>query len=349
MCDFEATLAGLLQRAMTCRPLQAADAEDAARLVGQDPVTEAFRRSGVDLAAAAGERLDLFRGASVLCGARLLDVAGHEVSVRLPQEELWRFYLPICQALVRMRPRDERRLLVGIAGPGASGKSVFAILLRDVFNAAFGCAEGSTGGAADSRGVAAGASGRAAICPMDGFHYPNSYLDGHLIADEQGRRVALRAFKGSPPSFDAESFVRCLRALKAEASVAVPRYDRVLHDPVPGGILIGPTDGIVLVEGNYVLLDEGSWAAVGPLIDFSLFLVQPLDAVLDAMVKRHVRGGRSERDAVEYVARVDRRNYEICMSTAARADLVVRRDADQCIVALEAGRRHISTNGNRDG
>jgi pantothenate kinase len=349
MGDFEPTLAGLLQRAMNCQAPHAADTEAAARLVGQDRVTEAFRRIGVDLTAAAGERLHLFRSASVLCRARLLDVAGHDVSVRLPQEELWRYYLPICQALVRMRPRNGRRLLVGITGPGASGKSVFAILLRDVFNAAFGCAEGSAGGAANRRQVAADAPCRAAICPMDGFHYPNSYLGSHFITDEQGRRVALRAFKGSPPSFDAKSFVRCLRALKAEASVAVPRYDRVLHDPVPGGILIGLSDGIVLVEGNYVLLDEGPWAAVGELIDFSLFLIQPLDAVLDAMVKRHVRGGRSEQDAVEYVARVDRRNYEICMSTAVRADLVVRRDADQRIVALEAGRRHIYTNASSDG
>jgi pantothenate kinase len=342
MGDFEATLAGLLQRAMSCRSLRASDTQEAVRLVRHDPVTEAFRRIGIDVVATAGERLEMFRSAALLCPVRQLNVAGHEVSARLPQDELWRIYLPICQALIRMRPRAGRRLLVGIGGPGASGKSVFAALLCDVFNAAFGCTAGRTAGGADSREVkAAGTLCRAAVCPMDGFHFPNAYLDTHFATDEQGRRVPLRAFKGAPRSFDAESFIRCLGTLKAEASVAIPRYDRVLHDPVPGGILIGASDGVVLVEGNYVLLDEGPWAAVGELIDFSLFLVQPLDALLDAMVKRHVRGGRSEQEAAEYVARVDRRNYALCMSTAARADLFVRRDAGQRIVALEAGPRHI--------
>lgn len=341
MGDSEAALVGLLQRTADGCVLRAADTEEAAGLIAQDPVTEAFRLIGVDLVAAAGERLELFRRAAGLCPVRQLNVAGHEVLAKISQPELWRFYLPICQALVGMQPREGRRLLVGVAGPGASGKSVFAILLRDVFNLAFG----SVAGAAGSEAAAGGALWRAAVCPMDGFHYPNSYLDSHFITDEQGGRVPLRAIKGSPPSFDAESFVRCLRALKAEASVALPRYDRVLHDPVPGGIVLGASDGAVLVEGNYVLLDEGRWAGVGELIDFSLFLVQPLDAALDAMVKRHVRGGRSERDAAEHVARVDRRNYEICISTAGRADLLVRRDAQQRIVSLEAGQRHICSEG----
>ncbi len=345
MRDSDASLSAFLARVASGGALGPDDAAEAERLVRDDPVTDAFSALGVGLADGASERLTMFRSAAFLCPARQLDVAGHQLTVHLPPDELWRFYLPVCQAAARtalstgaarialsagaarMQPSAgaARRLLVGIAGPGASGKSVFALLLRDVFNAAVAPGEGA---------------GRAAICPLDGFHYPNAYLDSHFARDERGRQVPLRAFKGDPRSFDAESFARCLLALRAEPAVAVPRYDRVLHDPVPGGIQVGPSDHVVFVEGNYLLLDEPRWEPVAGLLDFTLFLVQSRDAALGALVERHVRGGRSLEDARAHVERVDRRNFEIIMSTAPRADLLVHRGAAQRIVGIEPSPRH---------
>lgn len=321
MADPAATLDALLRRAASGPPFAGSDVGEAVRRVREDPVTVTLRAVGLELADGAEERLSLFVRAASLCPARRLDVAGHAVEATVTPEELWRFYLPLCQALSRLVARTGRRVLAGIAGSGASGKSVFAALLREAFNAAF-----------------AGAGLRAAVCPMDGFHYPNAYLDARFAEDGAGGTVPLRALKGAPQTFDAEAFVRCLRRLKNEPSVAVPRYDRILHDPVPAGITIGPDDCLVLVEGNYLLLSEGPWAAVGDMLDLSALVSLPLKAVREAMVRRHVLGGRSEEDAVRHFDRVDRRNYDVCMATASRADLVVRRSAEQRIVGIEAGK-----------
>jgi pantothenate kinase len=327
MADADAVLLGFLERAAGTGPLTERDALQAARLVRQEPVTEAFRSAGVDLYASASERLELFRRAAHLCPVLTLDVAGHQVTARMSQVELWRFYLPVCQAAASRCSQLGRRALIGVAGPGASGKSVFAALVCETLNAAFSPA-----------GLAA------AVCPMDGFHYPNAYLDSHFAADEQGGRVPLRALKGTPQTFDVESFLICLKRLRAQSSVALPRYDRTVHDPVPEGIQVGPGHRVVLVEGNYLLLDHGRWAEVAGLLDLTFFLVQPLDAVREAMVARHVVGGRSQPDAVAHFERVDRRNYELIAATAARADLIVRRagqgaegrDAAQRILGIEA-------------
>jgi len=54
------------------------------------------------------------------------------------------------------------------------------------------------------------------------------------------------------------------------------------------------------------------------------------------MVERFVAGGRTEPDARAYYERVDRRNYEIIMSTVGRADLVLERGADQHIESLHS-------------
>lgn len=322
MADPAATLGELLRRAAASVPPSREDAEQAARLVRDDPVTDAFRAVGIELADRADERITLFGRAAFLCPARRLDVAGHEIEATTTPAELWRFYLPMCQALAGLAERAGRRVLAGIAGSGASGKSVFAALLCETLNVVF----------ADTKA-------RAAVCPMDGFHYPNAYLDSHFTTDEEGHRVPLRTLKGAPQTFDAEAFVRCVCKLREEPSVTVPRYDRALHDPVPAGIRVGPDHAVVLVEGNYLLLDEAPWAAIGDMLDLAAFVSLPFDVVRKAMVQRHVLGGRSEEDAVRHFERVDRRNYEICTATAGRADLVVRRSAEQRIVGIQAGRR----------
>ncbi len=247
-----------------------------------------------------------------------MEVAGHRVEARLSLAELWRFYLPVCRGLARMAAGRQGRVLAGVTGPGAAGKSVFSLLLRRLYNAT------------------PGAAGRAAVLPMDGFHYPNAYLDSHTIADREGRAVPLRSVKGSPPSYDVEGFVDILRRLRAGRAVEAPRYDRRLHDPVPGDIRIGVGDRVVLVEGNYLLLGEGRWAPVDGLLDVSLFLSQAMEVVREAMVERFVAGGRTEADARAYYERVDRRNYETIMSTIGRADLVLERGADQHVTSLRS-------------
>ncbi len=162
-------------------------------------------------------------GISADCAPQLdMEVAGHRVAARVSLSELWRFYLPICHGLTD--------LAAGRTGPGA-GRHHGARRGRQVRlqpAAPAGCTT-----------PCRGAAGHAAVLPMDGFHYPNAYLDAHTIADRQGREVVLRSVKGSPPSYDVEGFIETLRRLRAGEAVAAPRYDRRLHDPVPDDIRIG--------------------------------------------------------------------------------------------------------------
>lgn len=313
------SLGELLRRAAADGPWSPHDAREAFGHVETDAVTDAFGSIGVDLAGRAGERLEFFGRVAALCPVVQLDVAGHEVAANITDIELWRFYLPTCQALVSMAASAHRRLLVGVTGAPGSGKSVFAVLLREVMNRAL-----------SDRAMAA------ALCPLDGFHYPNAYLDSHFTTDEQGERIPLRVLKGLPETFDVQSFLDCLARVKDEPSVTVPRYDRRLHDSVEDGLRICPEDQVVLVEGNFLLLDRGLWAGVADLLDLSLFLVQPLEVVREAIIGRHILGGRSQEDALAHFEQVDRGNFGLCMATAARADLLVRRDAGQHIVSIEA-------------
>lgn len=246
-----------------------------------------------------------------------MTVSGRREEALMSLTELWRFYLPLSQALFQMAQREDCvRVSAGVTGPPGSGKSVFSALMDKVINVCLTDHEI-----------------HAATCSLDGFHFSNNYLDSHSVS-EGGERVALRTRKGAPDTFDVDGFLQALDRLNSDPTVLMPRYDRRLHDPVPDAIEIEHSDRIVLVEGNYLLLEEGRWADVASRLNPCLFLDISLEAVKPRMIERHMRGGRDRADAARHFDRVDRANFEKVMANANRADLVISRNKNQRIEAV---------------
>lgn len=189
------------------------------------------------------------------------------------------------------------RFLLGIAGPPAAGKSTLAVNLRDEINTKHG------------RPVAE-------IAPMDGFHLPNATLDA----------MGLRALKGAPQTFDAIGYVAALRSLRRRppATVGWPAYDRVVrHEPVADAIPIGPEIGVVITEGNYLLLPEQPWAQVRELLDQTWYLDVDRAVILDRLRRRHLATGRSERQTEVKIAETDLPNSALIGETKRSADLIL--------------------------
>src|SRR5690606_6090836 len=129
------------------------------------------------------------------------------------------------------------RLLAGLAGIPAGGKSTFTAALAHVAGRVLG----------PDRFITIG---------MDGWHLPNAILDRRWTTDEHGHRVPLRRRKGGPQSFGVLAMTAALRQLReARRTVRLPVYDRRLHDPVPDGITVGQEVDIILIEGNYLFCE----------------------------------------------------------------------------------------------
>ena len=253
-----------------------------------------------------------------LCPACSLLVDGRTVRAQVSREELQRVYLPLCRLLAeRAGGAEGARAVVGVAGPPGSGKSTFCALLRTLLD-----------------GVGDLGCDCAVVVSLDGFHYPNAYLDSHSRTAADGARQPLRAVKGAPETFDLPAFLAALDRLREEPSLELSRYDRALHDPVAGGVRIQAQHRLVLVEGNYLLLDDGGWGEVRTRLHVTLFLSMPLAAIRPHIIARHVQGGRSQADAERHFEAVDRPNYDLCMGTIDRADLVIERTAGQRVVSL---------------
>jgi len=298
------------------------------RAAAQDPTSAAVSALGPDVAEMAEERLELLRRSAHFCPRHAVNATGRQEEALLTLTELWRFYLPLCQLLLATASGARERTLIGIAGPPGSGKSVFAALLADLMTV---CGRQR--------------HGEPLVCPMDGFHYPNSYLETRFATDGGGNRVSLLWKKGAPETFDVAAFIECLDRLRAEPTVSVPAYDRRMHDVVPDGITVTARHTIVLLEGNYLLLNRGGWKRVAPRLDMTIFLMLPLGAARNFIIRRHVRGGRTYAEAVRHFEEVDRKNYDVCAASAAGADLIVERTARHRISAIRSGRP--ATGGNK--
>ncbi|MFT4029547.1 MAG: nucleoside/nucleotide kinase family protein [Protaetiibacter sp.] len=195
-------------------------------------------------------------------------------------------------ALLRSRA-GSRRLLAGIAGEPGSGKSTLAARL------------------------VAELGSDAAVLPMDGFHLPQTRLT------ELGRRERM----GAPDTFDVDGFLAALAAVRADAGeVATPGFDRDAEEPVPGAIRIRPDHRIVIIEGNYLLHDEGGWERVAPLLDVTVFLAADPAVRLDRLVARHIAHGKTPDAARAWATGPDEANAAAIRRGTARADVLLAVD-----------------------
>ena len=116
-----------------------------------------------------------------------------------------------------------------------------------------------------------------------------------------------------------------LRRLRDETDHAVyaPSFHREVDEPVAGEIAIPAGAALVVVEGNYLLVDSEPWNQVKPLLDESWFCVTAAEERLLRLVNRHTEHGRTPAAAAAWATQVDEANARLIESTRERADLLV--------------------------
>ena len=194
-------------------------------------------------------------------------------------------------AAIFKRAAGAQRFVVAIAGPPGSGKSTLAQRLNVVLP-----------------------EDASAVVPMDGFHFDDTVLDSR----------GLRPRKGAPETFDYAGFAALLKRIRAgEPEIAIPVFDRSMELSRAGASIIGPGVKFVLVEGNYLLLDEEPWSALSGLFDFSIFVDVPRGELERRLLERWRGHGKSDEDARAWIASNDLPNIERVLARRRQADLVI--------------------------
>jgi pantothenate kinase len=180
------------------------------------------------------------------------------------------------QRITDLLASGSRRIL-GIAGAPGAGKSTLAQTIATQFGESV------------------------QVVPMDGFHLANSEL----------LRLGRRWRKGAPDTFDAAGYVNLMRRLKHQAAdevVYAPDYRREVEEAIAGAIVVFPATPLIVTEGNYLLLDDAPWNQLRGVLDEIWYLDVPDDLRRARLLARHMRFGRTEQQALDWMASTDEPN-----------------------------------------
>lgn len=176
---------------------------------------------------------------------------------------------------------------------------------------------------------------RAVLVSMDGFHLPRATLDS------LPNRTEAYVRRGAPWTFDLSLFLGFMKSLRAwadrsitrtsednrerEGRIFAPTFSHELKDPIPRGQLIPCSSDIIVVEGNYLLLDEPGWRDIAHMVDLRVFIDADPAVTRDRVARRHVSTGIEKTPEAAY-ARVDGNdaiNASLILEKRLQADVTV--------------------------
>ena len=226
----------------------------------------------------------------------IFQVNGLDIEAEFDSRDRERVFLPLLRHLTDLQRSLNRRIVAFLAAPPAAGKSTLCLYLEQLSRTEVGLIPVQSVG-------------------IDGFHYTQAYLESHSLVRD-GAEISLRKIKGAPETYDVEK-LRGLLAQVNEDNQRWPLYDRRIHNPVENAVEI--KEQILILEGNWLLLDEEPWNRLS--CDYSIFLRAGDDKQLERIVQRKMLGGFDEATAREFVRSNDAPNIARCMDCSRRGDL----------------------------
>lgn len=227
-----------------------------------------------------------------------LNVSGFDIPAVFPDNNIVEIHEPLVEKLTRLYHEKKERVIVFLCAPPGSGKSTLAAFWEYLSQQEEHLEP-------------------LQVLPFDGFHYPNTVLDKQSI-ERNGKLISLRSIKGADETFDLPTLTHKLKQLKT-ADPKWPYYDRNLHDPVEDAISV--SRNIVVVEGNWLLLDKPEWKNLSALADLTIFIDTKPHFLQERLVNRKIKGGSTAKDALAFYQRSDAINVEKVLNSSIQADL----------------------------
>ena len=231
-------------------------------------------------------------------------INGIEVAARYSDRAVNGIFVPLLKELTAMQQKAGKRILVMLAAPPGAGKSTLLSFLHRLAEETDGVVPIQTIG-------------------MDGFHRRQEYLLSH-DTDRDGKKVRMVEVKGAPETFDLEALSRRVKSLAAGEVTGWPVYDRLLHNPVEDAVWV---DGnIVILEGNYLLLDMDGWRDLASSADYTISVRADAEMLRERLIDRRMKTGVARDESIRFVDFSDMPNVKLCLDHSLPADLQLEID-----------------------
>ena len=243
-------------------------------------------------------------------------INGISVNAKYSEKSVNEIFIPLLKRLTQLQQEKGKRILVMLAAPPGAGKTTLLTFLEKLSR--------------ERENV-----GEIQVIGMDGFHRRQEYLLNHDILCD-GRRVSMVEIKGAPVTFDLERLTASVKKVAAGEICGWPVYDRLLHNPVENAVCV---DGsIVLLEGNYLLLDEEGWRDLSAYADYTISIRADEEFLKSRLIDRKLKTGVAKESAMQFVDFSDMANVRICLEKTKPADLQL--DIDACGEIMQRGEKN---------
>ena len=201
-------------------------------------------------------------------------------------------------ALARIQNHLENstdRVLIGIIGKPGAGKSTLSKFLMAKLPKEF-----------------------VTVVPMDGYHLSNKVLKELKRSDR----------KGAPDTCDVAGFISLVQRIRSEQtqSIYYPIFDRAIEESIAAQGVVTSDTKVVIIEGNYLLHDEGGWEVCNDLLDESWMVDVDDDKRISRLISRHIAYGKEPEAAKAWAKGTDEVNAKLIERGRNRADFVVAID-----------------------
>lgn len=195
--------------------------------------------------------------------------------------------------------RGKVPFLLAVAGIPGSGKTTSSFILSSVLSNQYGVHN--------------------VVLPMDGYHYPLSYLKSMENSEDMVYR------RGAPDTFDAAAFQHDLKRIRdgdGESIIFLPGFDHAVGDPEKDQYKFERSrHDVVVCEGLYLFHDEGDWEQTNNLFDCKIFIDADIDRCIDELKERNkCIPGYTLEELEKRCDEVDRQNALTVMRSRSSAD-----------------------------
>jgi pantothenate kinase len=241
-----------------------------------------------------------------------MNINGLTQEVKFSKTAIDKIFIPFLRKLTELQGWTDRKIIAFLAAPPATGKTTLAQFLEKL-----------------SRENQMLTNVRA--LGMDGFHYDSEYLKKTKILRD-GKEILMNDIKGAPETFDVDSMQIKLREVRQEGT-NWNTYDRIIHDVVHDAMSV--EDDIILLEGNYLLLEEPRWTNIRVLADYTVFVKAAPELLTERLITRKMKSGLTREEAEKFYRNSDSKNVERVLKNSAHANETWELQADGDYLKLE--------------